>query len=163
MGGGDFRDETAGRWAGAFHRSRSCGFFVGVEKKFFGFRNRGSGEKEKISSPKSATHCHEERCALLAREFFISVCAGFWVRVRFSVCALRVRNNPVSAEKQKRKKLLPRKKLVGFVFYKSFDFVAAHAFHARSRDCRREIFPVAFCQHSRVEHADYPAVARGAD
>lgn len=151
-----------GSWAVAFSAPAFTDFFAGGWEKFFseiffGFLNRGAGRKNHI--PQNAAHCRTERCALLTREFFYR---GM-LKNPASVKNKKREKNPASAEKQKKKKLLSGKKLVGFVLYKSFDFVAAHAFHARSRDCRREIFPVAFCQHSRVEHADYPAVARGAD
>ena len=151
-----------GSWAVAFSASAFTDFFAGGWEKFFseiffGFLNRGAGRKNHI--PPNAAHCRTERCALLTREFF----SRGMLKNPASVKNKKREKNPASAEKQKKKKLLSGKKLVGFVLYKSFDFVAAHAFHARSRDCRREIFPVAFCQHSRVEHADYPAVARGAD
>ena len=163
-----------GSWAVAFSASAFSDFFAGGWEKFFseiffGFLNRGAGRKNHI--PQNAAHCRTERCALLTREFFsrgmlknpASVKNKKREKNPASVKNKKREKNPASAEKQKKKKLLSGKKLVGFVLYKSFDFVAAHAFHARSRDCRHEIFPVAFCQHSRVEHADYPAVARGAD
>lgn len=147
---------------GCVLRLRFYGFFRwGWEKFFseifFGFLNRGAGRKNHI--PQNAAHCRTERCALLTREFF----SRGMLKNPASVKNKKREKNPASAEKQKKKKLLSGKKLVGFVLYKSFDFLTANAFHARSRYCRREIFPVAFCQHSRVEHADYPAVARGAD
>lgn len=166
-----FAMKRLGSWAVAFFASAFTDFSLEVGKNFFGnffgFLNRGAGRKNHI--PQNAAHYRTERYALLTREFF----SRGILKNRASV--KKREKNPASAKNKiekkkprpqknkKKKKLLSGKKLVGFVLYKSFDFVAAHAFHARSRDCRREIFPVAFCQHSRVEHADYSAVARGAD